>query len=236
MIRVAALAVVLFALAAFLAATQSEAVPAQGTKLSGTVGPGFSISLRDAQGSPVTKLDPGRYEIEVRDLSEVHTFHLRGPGVDERTDVEFMGTVTWTVTFQDGNYAFFCDVHAEMRGTFVSGNAPAPPPAPTPKPTPGVTAKTKLQLTSGPGNAITLRTRAGKVVRTMKVGTYTVVVRDRSRLHNAHVVAPGFNKRTTVPFVGSQTWKAALKRAGTLRFLCDVHAADGMRGSAKIVR
>jgi hypothetical protein len=27
-----------------------------------------------------------------------------------------------------------------------------------------------------------------------------------------------------------------LARVGTLRFLCDPHAVDGMRGSAKIVR
>ena len=70
----------------------------------------------------------------------------------------------------------------------------------------------------------------------MKTGTYTVTVRDRSRLHNAHIVAPGYNRKTTLPFVGSQTWKVALNRAGTFRFLCDPHAAQGMRGSAKIVR
>jgi plastocyanin len=70
----------------------------------------------------------------------------------------------------------------------------------------------------------------------MKRGTYTVRVRDRSAIHNAHVVAPGFNKKTTLPFAGTQTWKMALRRTGTLRFLCDPHAILGMKGSAKIVR
>jgi plastocyanin len=238
-IRAAALAVCLLVLAALLGATRGQAGEAQNTKLFGSVGPGFSISLRDAQGNVVTTVDPGTYDIEVRDLADLHTFHLRGPGVDERTQVEFTGTVNWTVTFQNGEYTFLCDVHpADMRGTFVSGNAPAPGPGPSPGPSPqpprpGVT---RLQLTSGPGNSIRLRTAAGRAVRTMKRGTYRVLVRDRSRLHNAHIVAPGYNRRTTVPFVGSQAWRVRLARTGTLRFLCDVHASIGMRGTARIVR
>jgi plastocyanin len=109
-----------------------------------------------------------------------------------------------------------------------------PPPAPKP-PTNAVTPKSKLRLTSGPGFTISLKTAAGKAVKTMTTGTYTVAVRDRSTLHNAHLVGPGYNRRTTVPFVGSQTWKVRLARVGTLRFLCDPHASQ-MKGSAKIVR
>jgi plastocyanin len=233
-IRAAALAVMLLVLAALLGATRGEAGSAQNAKLSGTIGPGFSISLRDAQGNPVTKVDPGTYDVEVRDLSDFHTFHLRGPGVDERTEVEFTGTVNWTVTFQNGNYTFFCDVHPDLRGTFVSGDAPAPP-GPTPKPPSNVvTAKTRIVLTAGPAEVISFRTAAGKAVKTMKRGTYTMTIRDRGRDHNAHIVAPGFNKRTTLIFRGTQAWKVALRRAGTLRFLCDEHPAT-MRGSAKIV-
>lgn len=101
---------------------------------------------------------------------------------------------------------------------------------------PQVTAKTKLVLASGPAQVITLKTAAGKAVKTMKLGTYTVTVRDRGLDHNAHIVAPGYNRKTTLSFRGTQTWKVALKRAGTLRFLCDPHAAFGMRGTAKIVR
>ena len=232
MIRVAAFAVVLLALAALLGATRGEAGSSQGTRLVGSVGPGFGISLRDAQGNAVTKVDPGTYEIEVTDLATEHTFHLRGPGVDQRTEVDFTGTVTWTVTFQDGSYSFFCDVHpTQMRGTFTSGNAPAPPPPPSNV----VTPRTRIVLTSGPAQRITLRTAAGKVVKNMRRGTYTMTVRDRGSIHNAHVVAPGFNRRTAVLFRGTSTWKVALRRSGTLRFLCDPHAREGMRGSAKIV-
>ena len=98
MIRVAALATALV-VAALLGAADGAAVQAQTPKLFGTVGPEFEISFRDAQGDRVTKLEPGTYDVQVRDLSDFHTFHLEGPGVDERTEVEFTGTVNWTVTF-----------------------------------------------------------------------------------------------------------------------------------------
>lgn len=91
-------------------------------------------------------------------------------------------------------------------------------------------------LTSGPSFTIGLRTAAGKRVTRMRVGTYTMVVRDRSPLHNARVIAPGYRRATTVPFVGRQRWRVRLARPGTLRFLCDPHASQGMRGSARIVR
>jgi plastocyanin len=91
-------------------------------------------------------------------------------------------------------------------------------------------------LATGPGYSITLRTTAGKSVRSVKLGTYSVVVRDRSSIHNAHLAAPGYNRRTTVPFAGTQTWKVKLAKPGTLRFQCDVHVLQGMKGAAKIVR
>ena len=70
----------------------------------------------------------------------------------------------------------------------------------------------------------------------MKLGTYTMTVRDRSRSHDAHVRAPGYERKTTVAFVGTQTWRVRLAKVGTLRFFCDPHASLGMRGSAKVVR
>jgi len=233
MTRAAVAVAVALAVAALLGVTDGAAVGAQNPKLFGSVGQG--IVLRDAQGNRVTKLDPGTYDIEVEDQSDFHTFHLTGPGVNERTEVDFTGTVNWTVTFQDGNYIYYCDVHpVSLRGAFVAGNPPAQPPPPKPPPS-GVTPKTKLLLTAGPEQVITLKTAAGKTVKRMKRGTYRMVVRDRARIHNAHVKAPGFDKKTTVPFVGTQTWRVKLARVGTLRFLCDSHASSGMRGSAKIV-
>jgi plastocyanin len=223
--------------AVLLGVADGAAAPAQNPTLTGTVGPEFTISLTDAQGNRVTQLNPGTYTINVNDRSDFHSFHLTGPGVDERTDVTFTGQVTWTVTFRDGVYVYACDPHPDLRGQFTAGNPPSPPPPPPPPspPSGGGAAKGKLVVTAGPGYTITLRTPAGKAVRTLKTGTYRVTVRDRSRAHNVHLIAPGFNKTTTLSYVGTQTWRVRLSRAGTLRYQCDPHARAGMRGSAKIL-
>jgi plastocyanin len=91
--------------------------------LTASVGPGFDISLTDADGAAVSTLSAGEYTIEVNDQSDIHNFHLTGPGVDEMTDVGSTGTETWTVTFEAGSYHFQCDPHAStMNGDFeVSG-------------------------------------------------------------------------------------------------------------------
>jgi plastocyanin len=93
--------------------------PPRVTRLTATVGPGATISLRTAAGRRVTRLRRGRYRITVRDRSASHNFHLRGPGVNKRTTVRFRGTRTWTVTLRRGLYRFVCDPHARrMRGSF----------------------------------------------------------------------------------------------------------------------
>jgi plastocyanin len=90
--------------------------------LDGTVGPGFTITL-DQNGKSVSTLAPGTYTIDVNDKSDIHNFHLTGPGVDKATDVGGTGTETWTVDLKDGSYHFQCDPHASsMNGSFtVSG-------------------------------------------------------------------------------------------------------------------
>jgi len=94
--------------------------PSGVTRLTATVGPGATISLRTASGRRVTTLRRGRYRIVVRDRSRIHNFHLRGPGVNKATTVRFRGTATWTVTLRRGTYRFVCDPHARrMRGSFT---------------------------------------------------------------------------------------------------------------------
>jgi plastocyanin len=218
--------------AALLGAADGAAVQAQNPRLLANVGPDMQISLRTAGGAAVTKLDPGTYDIEVTDQSEFHNFELVGPGVTRLTGIETTGTVTWTVTFANGTYRFQCGVHpSTMRGTFTAGTVQAPPKVKT------ITPKTRLVLTSGPAEVITLKTAAGAVVKQLKRGTYNVTVRDRGRTHNARLRGPGYNRATKpLTYTGTQKWKVALKRAGSLRFLCDPHAVTGMKGSAKIVR
>ena len=81
-------------------------------QLLGTVGPGFDITLAQPDGTLVTQIDPGTYDITVRDLSTEHNFHITGPGVNQLTQVETTDTVTWTVALQDGRYTIFCDPHS----------------------------------------------------------------------------------------------------------------------------
>ncbi|MDQ3822465.1 MAG: hypothetical protein M3321_04400 [Actinomycetota bacterium] len=96
------------------------AAPAWGatTPLAGTVGPGFTITLKKS-GAKVTTLRRGSYRITVNDRSDFHNFRLRGPGVNKATGVSFVGRRTFTVTLRPGRYTFVCDPHADdMRGSF----------------------------------------------------------------------------------------------------------------------
>jgi plastocyanin len=95
------------------------------------------------------------------------------------------------------------------------------------------TAAPKLTGVSGPGFTITLKSAAGKVVKTLKAGTYTIAVQDKSSIHNFHLFGPGVKKTTTVPFTGKQTWTVKLKK-GTYTYQCDIHAATGMKGTFKV--
>jgi plastocyanin len=93
--------------------TDTETTGTGGDTISGTVGPGFEISVDQ------TSVAPGSYTLEVEDLADVHNFHLTGPGgVDVATDVAGQGTESFTVELEAGTYEFVCDPHAStMNGT-----------------------------------------------------------------------------------------------------------------------
>jgi len=216
----------ILAAAATLAALASPTVALAQTKLIGTVADPASISLRHENGTAVTDIPAGTYTIEVRDESIMHNFHLSGSGVDQRTDVETTGTVTWTVTLQDkARYTFVCDPHnTTMRGSFTTGGGPPVQPPPPPPRIQTLTASV------GPGATISLRTSRGARVSRLKAGRYRIVVRDRSSMHNFHLLGLGVNKKTTVGFRGTVTWTVSFRKGRIYRFRCDPHAAR-MRGS-----
>lgn len=199
------------------------------TRLIGTVGTNdsFTISLTTAAGAPVRDIPAGTYEIEVRDRSEMHNFHLSGPGVNRSTSVDFVGTVTWTVTLADrSRYEYVCDPHAgQMNGEFTTGGGPPPPPPP---PLPPVGAR--LFATVGPGFRISFRTVRGARIRRLRPGRYTIVVRDRSRSHSFHLYGRGVNKRTRIRFAGTTTWRVTFRRGVRYRYRCNAHP-NRMRGS-----
>jgi plastocyanin len=88
-----------------------------------------------------------------------------------------------------------------------------------------------LNGTVGPGLTITL-TQGGKKVATLKAGTYTIKVADKSSIHNFHLTGPGLNKKTSVGATGNSTWTVKLKK-GTYKYQCDPHASI-MKGTFKV--
>jgi plastocyanin len=108
----------LVALASIVAALVVPSALASPAKLAGSVGPGFTISLKQG-GKAVKTLKAGTYAITVQDKSTIHDFHLTGPGVNKTTSVGGQGTTTWTVKLKKGTYKFVCDPHASfMHGSF----------------------------------------------------------------------------------------------------------------------
>ena len=203
------------------------AIPAAATQLRGTAGPGFSITLQNETGTLVSRLDPGTYDIAVRDLSADHNFHLYGPGVEEMTSVDAIEDKNWTVTFREGRYTYICDVHpSQMVRELVVGNPPAVEP---PKPAP---TTAKLLATVGPNATISLKSAAGKALASLKAGTYSIVVRDRSKAHNFHLVGTGVNRKSAVAAVGTTTWKLKLSK-GVLRFYSD-KSPKTVKGSLRV--
>jgi plastocyanin len=60
-------------------------------------------------------------------------------------------------------------------------------------------------------------------------GTYTLVVHDRSTIHNFHLIGPGVDVATTVEDAGDATFTVTLTD-GTYTFRCDAHALQ-MKGT-----
>ena len=84
----------------------------------------------------------------------------------------------------------------------------------------------------GPGFSIDVE-KGGKDLKTIKAGTYKIKVEDKASIHNFHLMGPGINKKTSVPFKGETTWTVKLKR-GKYTYQCDPHAASGMKGTFKV--
>jgi plastocyanin len=108
------LAAVAVALVAVTAAS-----PMAPPKLTGTVGPGFTITLKRG-GKLVRALRHGRYTFVVSDRAAIHDFEIEGPGVDRAiTTVPFVGTKTVTLRLRRGTYSYYCRPHESvMHGSF----------------------------------------------------------------------------------------------------------------------
>jgi hypothetical protein len=194
--------------------------------LQGNVGPDFAISLKNPDGSVVSHLDAGPYEIQVADQATNHNYHLEGPGVSMATGIPDVQSADWMVTLGDGVYTYHCDQHLSLSANFAVGSASlAPPPAPVsvlpspaplPSSSPSTSPKTPVAAAASSvggtlraalaGTKLTL-TLNGKPLTKVAAGTYKVVVVDTSKtlgLTLAHVGAPQ-QPLTTNLFSGTKT-------------------------------
>jgi hypothetical protein len=163
----------------------------------------------------VVALAAGAHQL-VDDRSRIHNFHLASnddPAIDFRTDLDFVGQKSFTVTFRNNAvYAYACEPHWQvMNGSFLVTDGPAPPPPPPP-PTPPPVRTLKASVT--PAGAVRLGARS------VRSGRYRIVVSDRSRSANFHLRGRGANARTGMAFRGTKTLRVRLSR-GTYRYGSD---------------
>ena len=115
-LAVAAATVLMLVLAA-AASSRTHAVPT----LTGTVGPGFTITLK--QNNKVVKtLKAGSYKLMINDKASIHAFSLDGPHgyAKDFTTVPFTGTKTFTLKLVAGKYKYYCPPHEPtMFGRFT---------------------------------------------------------------------------------------------------------------------
>jgi len=100
-------------------------VPAQAStpKLIGTVGPGYTITLK--QGTAKVKtLKAGKYVFVITDKASIHNFTIErekgGPKIEKTlTGTSFQGKKTVTVTLKKGSWKYYCSIHeSQMFGFF----------------------------------------------------------------------------------------------------------------------
>jgi protocatechuate 3,4-dioxygenase beta subunit len=107
-------------LVAALAVAAPSSAGMNAKRLTGTTGPGFTITLKKGTAR-VKTLTAGKYTITVNDKSTSHNFRLKGPGLNKQiTSLAFKGSKTVTVTLKKGKYTYQCDPHVlqGMKGTF----------------------------------------------------------------------------------------------------------------------
>jgi plastocyanin len=92
---------------------------------------------------------------------------------------------------------------------------------------PVLAATPKFTGTVGPGFTIAMAKKP------TKPGKITLVVNDKSSIHNFRLRGPGVNVATSVSATGSRTFRNVTLKKGKYTFLCDPHATS-MRGSFTI--
>jgi plastocyanin len=120
MTRVIGLLVTLGVLAAavFLVPASAMTTP----KLVGTVGPGYTITLKKGT-KKVTTLKAGKYTFVVTDKAPIHNFTLEretgGKFEKVLTATAFQGKKTVTLALKTGKWKYYCSVHEPQMFGFI---------------------------------------------------------------------------------------------------------------------
>ena len=97
----------------------------------------------------------------------------------------------------------------------------------------GPSTSAELDGEVGPGFTIEV-SQNGEDAESVKAGTYTLKVEDKSSAHNFHLTGPGVDETVTdVPFEGEKTVTVKLEK-GTYTYQCDPHASSGMKGTFEV--
>ncbi len=106
------------AAAAFLMSAQAST-----PKLTGTVGPSYTITLKQG-AAKVKTLKAGKYTFVITDKAAIHNFTIErekgGPKIEKvLTGTSFQGKKTVTVTLKTGSWKYYCSIHEpQMFGFF----------------------------------------------------------------------------------------------------------------------
>ena len=101
---------VALAAAAFLVSAQAST-----PKLTGTVGPGYTIILKKGTAK-VKTLKAGKYTFVITDKASIHNFTVErekgGPKIEKTlTATTFQGKKTVTMTLKTGSWKYYCSNH-----------------------------------------------------------------------------------------------------------------------------
>ena len=106
------------AAAAFLVSAQAST-----PKLTGAVGPGYTITLKQG-AAKVKTLKAGKYVFVITDKASIHNFTIErekgGPKIEKTlTGTSFQGKKTVAVTLKRGSWKYYCSIHeSQMFGFF----------------------------------------------------------------------------------------------------------------------
>ena len=108
-----------------LGVTAAALARAQASKLNGTVGPGYTISLKQ-NGKKVKTLKAGSYTFVISDKARIHDFVIekekgKGKGFEkELSHVSQVGTTTTVVKLTPGTWKYYCKPHESMMFGFFT--------------------------------------------------------------------------------------------------------------------